>query len=45
VLNQCPFSDTGKACRGFLFADRAGTGKQYHDCVYEARWHRRSGIA
>ncbi len=38
VLNAGPFSDTGKACRGFLFADQAGTGKPYHDRVYEARW-------
>ncbi len=33
-----PFADTGKACRGFLFADKAGQGKPFHDRIYEARW-------
>ncbi|MFQ5954583.1 MAG: 2-hydroxychromene-2-carboxylate isomerase [Kiloniellales bacterium] len=37
-LNIGPFADTGKACRGFLFADKAGKGKPYHDRVFEARW-------
>ena len=37
-LNMGPLPDTGKACRGFLFAERAGKGKPYHDRIYQARW-------
>ena len=37
-LNMGPFADTGRACRGFLFASEAGNGKPYHDRIYEARW-------
>ena len=37
-LDPGPFADTGKACRGFLFANANGTGKAYHDLVYRARW-------
>ena len=38
TFDMGPFADTGKACRGFLFADGAGKGKPYHDGVYAARW-------
>ena len=37
-FNMGPFADTGKACRGFLFAEQAGEGKAYHNGVYRARW-------
>ena len=37
-LNMGPFSDTGKACRGFLFAEGAGKGKPYHERIYQALW-------
>lgn len=37
-LNPGPFADTGRACLGFLFASEAGTGKEFHDRVYRARW-------
>lgn len=37
-LNPGPFADSGKACRGFLFAEQAGGGAAYHDGVYQARW-------
>ena len=38
TLNMGAFADTGQACRGFLFADKAGKGTPYHDRVFEARW-------
>lgn len=38
ALDPGPFSDSGKACRGFLFAEQEGVGKAYHDRLYEARW-------
>ena len=37
-LNPGPFTDTGKACRGFFFAKEKGCEKAYHDAVYSARW-------
>ncbi len=37
-LDMGPFADTGRACRGFLFANEAGHGRAYHDRVYAARW-------
>ncbi len=37
-LNMGPTADTGRACRGFLFAEGAGKGKPYHDRIYQARW-------
>jgi len=37
-LNPGPFADSGKACRGFLFAEQAGEGAAYHDSVFQARW-------
>ena len=37
-LNMGPFADTGRACRGFLFASEVSNGKPYHDRIYEARW-------
>lgn len=36
--NPGPFADSGKACRGFLFAEQAGEGAAYHDSVFQARW-------
>ncbi|MFQ5974012.1 MAG: 2-hydroxychromene-2-carboxylate isomerase [Alphaproteobacteria bacterium] len=38
AFNVGPFADTGRACRGFLFAREAGNGKPYHDRIFEARW-------
>jgi len=38
VFNPGPFADTGKACRGFLFANASGKGKAFHDRLYAARW-------
>ena len=37
-INMGPFSDTGRANRGFLFAQGAGKGRPFHDRVYQARW-------
>jgi 2-hydroxychromene-2-carboxylate isomerase len=38
ALDPGPFADSGKACRGFLFAEQEGAGKAYHDRLYGARW-------
>ena len=37
-IDPGPFSDTGRACRGYLFAKDAGGGTPFYDRVYEARW-------
>ena len=33
-----PFADTGRACRGFFFAQDKGARQTYHNGVYAARW-------
>jgi 2-hydroxychromene-2-carboxylate isomerase len=37
-LRPGPFTDTRRACLGFLHADAQGRGKAYHDRVYDARF-------
>jgi 2-hydroxychromene-2-carboxylate isomerase len=37
-LRPGPFTDTRRACLGFLHADARGRGKAYHDRVYAARF-------
>jgi len=37
-LRPGPFTDTRRACLGFLHADGRGRGKAYHDRVYDARF-------
>ena len=37
-INMGPLADTGKACRGFLFAERSGKGKPCHDRIFQALW-------
>lgn len=37
-LRPGPFTDTRRACLGFLHADARGCGKAYHDRVYAARF-------
>jgi len=37
-LRPGPFTDTRRACLGFLHADAGGRGKAYHDRVYAARF-------
>ena len=36
--NPGPFADTGRACRGFFFAQEKGARQAYHDGIYAARW-------
>lgn len=38
ALRPGPFTDTRRACLGFLHADENGRGKAYHDRVYGARF-------
>jgi len=37
-LDPGPFADTGRACRGLLFAGGTGHGVAYHDAIFRARW-------
>ena len=37
-LRPGPFTDTRRACLGFLHADAGGRGRAYHDRVYDARF-------
>jgi 2-hydroxychromene-2-carboxylate isomerase len=37
-LRPGPFTDTRRACLGFLHADARGRGKAYHDRVFAARF-------
>ena len=37
-LRPGPFTDTRRACLGFLHADAQGRGRAYHDRVYDARF-------
>jgi 2-hydroxychromene-2-carboxylate isomerase len=38
ALRPGPFTDTRRACLGFVHADAQGRGKAYHDRVYAARF-------
>lgn len=38
ALRPGPFTDTRRACLGFVYADTQGRGKAYHDRVYAARF-------
>ena len=45
ALRPGPFTDTRRACLGFLHADAHGCGKAYHDRVYAARFLEEADIA